>query len=238
MLRGRVVKIVDGETGFVRTSRFMGHLFNGAIVAPAPPIHISAPRKAGLRLLGFRSSIGGITMSLSDLASLGSFVSGIAVLASLVYLSLQVRQAERNQRAIVQQARISRSSDQLMHLTEPSLARVWLKIQKSPGDATEEEAFQFMVIFTAMLRNAEDVWFQHELNLLDAASLNNQLGPLRSVLSSHAGATLWKVVRRNYDEKIATRVDTLVPADLGDGQYGALAAWKAEIANMKNPRTA
>jgi hypothetical protein len=32
-------------------------------------------------------------MSLSDLAPLGSFVSGVAVLISLIYLSLQVRQA-------------------------------------------------------------------------------------------------------------------------------------------------
>jgi hypothetical protein len=31
-------------------------------------------------------------MSLSDLASLGSFVSGFAVLISLIYLALQVRQ--------------------------------------------------------------------------------------------------------------------------------------------------
>ena len=36
-------------------------------------------------------------MSLSDVAAIGSLVSGVAVLVSLVYLSLQVKQAERNQ---------------------------------------------------------------------------------------------------------------------------------------------
>ena len=34
-------------------------------------------------------------MTLSDLASIGSLISGIAVLISLIYLSLQVRQAEK-----------------------------------------------------------------------------------------------------------------------------------------------
>ena len=34
-------------------------------------------------------------MSLSDLASLGSFVSGVAVLVSLIYLALQVRQPKK-----------------------------------------------------------------------------------------------------------------------------------------------
>ena len=37
-------------------------------------------------------------MSLTDLASLGSFVSGVTVLISLIYLALQVRQAEKNDR--------------------------------------------------------------------------------------------------------------------------------------------
>ena len=42
-------------------------------------------------------------MSLSDLASLGSFVSGVAVLISLIYLALQVRQTEKNQQSLMQQ---------------------------------------------------------------------------------------------------------------------------------------
>src|SRR5512135_3499702 len=42
-------------------------------------------------------------MSLSDLASIGSFVSGIAVLVSLVYLASQVRQAARATRSSIHQ---------------------------------------------------------------------------------------------------------------------------------------
>ena len=47
-------------------------------------------------------------MSLSDLASLGSFVSGLAVMISLIYLAVQIRQAERNQKAMIQQGRTAR----------------------------------------------------------------------------------------------------------------------------------
>ena len=44
-------------------------------------------------------------MSLFDLASIGSLVSGVAVLVSLVYLSVQVKKAERNQQASIRAAR-------------------------------------------------------------------------------------------------------------------------------------
>jgi hypothetical protein len=42
-------------------------------------------------------------MTLSDLSSIVGVISGLAVLGSLVYLSLQNRQMERNQRALMNQ---------------------------------------------------------------------------------------------------------------------------------------
>ena len=57
-------------------------------------------------------------MSLSDLASLGSFVSGVGVLISLIFLYFQVRQvnaqvgqAEKNQQAAIRQERSAKVSD-------------------------------------------------------------------------------------------------------------------------------
>ena len=41
-------------------------------------------------------------MSLNDLASIGSFVSGMAVVISLIYLSIQIRQNTRHERAAMQ----------------------------------------------------------------------------------------------------------------------------------------
>ncbi len=172
-------------------------------------------------------------MSLSDLASIGSFISGVAVLVSLIYLALQVRQAEKNQRAIVQQERVSRSSDQLFRLADPVLSRVWLKGLKSVDDLTDEEAFQFTLVTTAMLRSVEDAYFQHKLGLLDLGSLNNQVSPLRGVLTTASGVALWKSLRRNYDERFAALIDALVPPQLGIGQLGIIASWRTEFTNMK-----
>jgi len=50
-------------------------------------------------------------MTLSDLASIGSLVSGIAVLVSLVYLAQQTRQNSKHTRALIQQGRAIQSAD-------------------------------------------------------------------------------------------------------------------------------
>ena len=69
----------------------------------------------------------GTSMSLMDLASIGSFMSGVAVVVSLVYLALQVRQAQKNQRALMQQGRAARICDLLLRLSEPSMASTYRK---------------------------------------------------------------------------------------------------------------
>ncbi len=62
-------------------------------------------------------------MSLSDFASLGSFVSGFAVLISLIYLALQVRLTKRNQQISIRHSRASRIVELHLALADPAVAR-------------------------------------------------------------------------------------------------------------------
>ena len=47
-------------------------------------------------------------MTLADLASVGALVSGVAVLASLMFLSYQMRQTARHQRSLLLQGQAAR----------------------------------------------------------------------------------------------------------------------------------
>ena len=57
-------------------------------------------------------------MSLSDLAAIGSLISGVAVLISLIYLARQMRQNTKHTRALIQQGRVERISNQLGRLSK------------------------------------------------------------------------------------------------------------------------
>jgi hypothetical protein len=89
-----------------------------------------------------------IAMSLSDLASLGSFVSGVAVLASLVYFQLrqvnaQVRQTEKNQQALIRQARTDRVTSTNIGLArDKAFADTLIKVQTRADDVTYPELSQ------------------------------------------------------------------------------------------------
>jgi hypothetical protein len=49
--------------------------------------------------------------SLCDLAAVGSFVSDIAAVFSFIFLALQIRQANRNQKSLMQQGRSASNVD-------------------------------------------------------------------------------------------------------------------------------
>jgi hypothetical protein len=55
-------------------------------------------------------------MNLSVLATLTGVVSAVSVLISLLLLKRQIRQSEKNQRALIQQGRAGRSADIVMRL--------------------------------------------------------------------------------------------------------------------------
>ena len=65
-------------------------------------------RFGSIAVLGASAKIVISSMSLADLASLAS---SVAVVVSLLFLGLQIRQSNRNQRSLMQQGRSARNVD-------------------------------------------------------------------------------------------------------------------------------
>jgi hypothetical protein len=83
-------------------------------------------------------------MSLSDLAAIGSFASGIAVVLSFIFLALQMRQANQNQKSLMQQGRTARTVDILMKMTEPVLSETIMNAVRE--DASKEPGKDLCVL--------------------------------------------------------------------------------------------
>ncbi len=110
---------------------------------------------------------GGDHMSLSDLAAIGSLVSGIAVLVSLIYLSVQTRQNSKHTKGQILQGRVARIVNQHLSMASSDLAAAW--IAGNGGTATPEEIGrrQFYLQCLAYDLSWEDTVTQYESGLLD-----------------------------------------------------------------------
>jgi hypothetical protein len=173
-------------------------------------------------------------MSLSDLASLGSFVSGVAVLVSLIYLALQVRQAERNQRGLMQQGRAERVADHTLRMAEPGLAEVYWKGVNKPEDLSIAELDRFVSICRASFLSAEDSVLQHKAGLLDEASYRAFLAGWRFVAALPGICAAWQITSQLYGSDFSTVMDELtreaLPSRSDDERLGL---WKAAVRSVR-----
>lgn len=144
------------------------------------------------------SERGAIDLSLSDLASLGTFVSGVAVLISLVYLALQVRQAERNQRGLMQQGRADRLSFMLLQMADSGMADAYFKGVNAPQSLSESELERFLLVCRAAFISGEDSLLQHKAGLLDAAAFGSYAAGVRGQLGGPGLRVAWRLLAHQF----------------------------------------
>jgi hypothetical protein len=169
-------------------------------------------------------------MSLSDLAAIASLVSTFAVLISLVYLALQVRQAEKNQQAAIRQGRATRAVDIILAAGDPALAGALPKGTAGAADITAIEFGQFNAIYGAFLASAEDTWLQHKEGLLSEAVFASFSASWRQTLAQPGVRALWTLRRHAFEAGFAAFMDRLMAEAPKAAPADFLGAWKAEAA--------
>lgn len=169
-------------------------------------------------------------MSLSDLASIGSLVSGVAVLASLVYLGLQLRQTEKNQQAAVRLGRIDRAVELVIGKLDSSTAEAVAKGTEGASDISAAQLAQFTAYAEAYFLHAEDTFYQHAAGLLNDAAYETFVAYQNFAFTQQGFRLQWKRQRVYYAGAFAMFMDNLLAATRLRPPTDALAAWKADLA--------
>jgi hypothetical protein len=168
-------------------------------------------------------------MTLSDIASIGSLVSGLAVLVSLVYLSLQFRQTERNQQASIRQGRINRAVELMTARMEPTVAEAVSKGIDGEQNVTSEQLALFVSYADAYFLHAEDTYYQHEAGLLNEAAFRTFVAYQRVAFTQCGLRVQWKRQRAYYAGTYVEFMDKLLVESPISSARDALAEWQAEV---------
>jgi len=175
-------------------------------------------------------------MSLSDLASIGSLVSSIAVVISLVYLSVQVRQAERNQQASIRLARATRIIDLFMGTTEPSLADAVARGMQGSEDMTDTQIAQFTAYASARLSAAEDSFYQYREGVLNEFSFDAMRNSLGLVMAVPAMRVIYKQIRGRMGREFVEFADKVLAATPITTKATSAAHFRTELAAEKSAK--
>lgn len=147
-------------------------------------------------------------MSISDLGSIANLLSAIAVLATLIYLSRQVRQANTLARSEARQRMFVQAQAELYQwMGDAKLRECFAK----PTELTREEQGKMHYFLLAAMRARETEWFQYR----DGAMAEEVYRAYHDVIGLHLGIARtrrwWSTVGRvGFDPGFVAVVDRML----------------------------
>src|SRR6478672_8466794 len=100
-------------------------------------------------------------MSLADLASVGNIVGAVAVLVSLLYLGLQIRQNTRHAQAAIQQSRSSLLCEHSMRIADSPALDAFMRGLAGDTTLTPLEQARFIFVCRSIFFLSENHFLQN-----------------------------------------------------------------------------
>ena len=166
-------------------------------------------------------------MDRSKLADLSEIVSSVAIVVTLIYLTVEVRQNTDATRAQTAQAILQSAQSELRDLIEhPDIA---LSIQKK-GPLTVEENVKLDAYLANAMRGREFAWIQFQNKTIDESNWNGELAVTRVLLDSSRIRDWWNKLGCHYmSDDFVQFVDQLIEAEPATDELWTRATnWSSE----------
>jgi len=159
-------------------------------------------------------------MTLTDLAAIGSFISGVAVVVTLVFLLLQTRQNTRAIRAAASQAHAANYQALLASIIEDGeVARLWRVGLGDIEKLTDDEKARFVILSSGLFRFFEAARLQWRHGQLDAEHWYSIDTQIRDTIRNPGLQTYWSMRGHWHSPEFRAWVDALPRNTLVRGLY-------------------
>jgi hypothetical protein len=147
-------------------------------------------------------------MSLEDLGNIGEFVAAVAVVVSLLYLAVQIRQGAASVRATMFLTSSANQSEMASHVVQDAeLARIYRVGQRDFESLTEDEQIRFITYFATLFRTYEQMFQQDRMGLLDPEVWEGRREAMLRFLRRPGVQTMWRFRRHAFSKSFRDLVD-------------------------------
>ena len=164
-------------------------------------------------------------MNWEAFGAIAEFAGALAVVASLIYLAIQVRQNTRALKGQTAHAVTERQQSELHWSHE--IADTFTKAIETPGELNSAEAWSLSEWLTSAIVMRQNEYRQFKLGLLEPEVWQQSENVIVMLLSGPWSRNWWHVLGRDQvDPDLAARVDRLLEDTEVVDWSGALAALK------------
>jgi hypothetical protein len=149
-------------------------------------------------------------MSLEDLGNIGEFVAAVAVVVSLIYLAVQIRQNTRSVRASTHHSahRSAREAEMAIAGSE-TLAHIFRKGAREPERLTGDERVRFDATMRTFFGWYEDIFFQYRQAMVNRDFWETRRRSMLDHLQQPGVSSWWGKNSRLYTDSFVSEVGRL-----------------------------
>jgi hypothetical protein len=153
---------------------------------------------------------------LSDLASIGSFISGVAVLISLVYLASQVQQGTKAARSEIHQNILTGwlSAANLVAQHAEVFARGLAADPEKFDELSDADKLVFVTVAMGMFRHYENVFLQNREGYVRSEDWNAWTKHLLMYFNMPGVRSWWKMRRTSFSPEFVAFLESASPSSM------------------------
>ncbi len=172
-------------------------------------------------------------MNLENLANLGEFIGGIAVIASLIYLAIQIRQNTQSVRSSTIATNTANWSSLLVNLASGDRSEPYNNGILGVADISGIHFQQFALMSRAMLVSFESQHYQYLNGALDENMYRGYERACRDQILAFPGhQMIWEITREGFSPEFRTLVDRLIAEVSEEESFRMLQQWQV-LANKR-----
>ncbi len=145
-------------------------------------------------------------LSIQDLGALGEFIGAFGVVASLIYVGLQIKQT-RNIVLAESEANFMQSGMEIYLFMAGNRHIAELLAKDSGGDPDE---LMMRTFWTASFFRLEDTYIKHKYGLMGPHATRYLKGQIQSIMRSPSAMDTWKDHKDRSDEGFVKFVDAMI----------------------------
>ena len=147
-------------------------------------------------------------MNRSNLADYSEIISSIAIIITLIYLSIQTQQTNNALLASSRQATMAADVEMIGVLV--SNPEAWAKAIEPGSEVSFTEQRQIRNMLAGLLRIREFAWFQYQNDILDEAAFNSYLNPVVRWIKMGNNLEHWEIISIDFDPEFVAYINAII----------------------------
>ncbi|MDD9888828.1 MAG: hypothetical protein OXU66_01075 [Gammaproteobacteria bacterium] len=166
-------------------------------------------------------------MTLEQLANIGELIGGLAVVASLIYLAIQIRQNTKIVKGATLSSNIQNWTNVISSVTHPEMAAAHLVGSMGRAAISSEQFTQFFYHCRIFFVAFEDQYYQFRHGTLDEAIYRGYERSIQAqALVSPGYLMYWEISRQEFSPEFANRIDALIKDNPNKDPSYLLSKWR------------